>query len=361
MRMPSDNSVRPSGRRLADLRNKAAALERQLLDARASLDHELEQSPRGRPVAPGHSREPAGRPAGHRSYRRDDTDPAEFYLDPELDYVHDGDEENHPARPSEARTEILFARGRGSAYKPGLSQPSKIAIGAALAAALITIAVIVLTGGGASWPSSVAVVQKQAEVACKNPDVTAEPSQIDFACAKATRQILWVFALLTSHDNADFADAKTGRIGLEPITPSQGGEVAWSLNLHHPYSPTSPIDSLQVAARAINNIVGGATLTGTSGKPVVQPGLESQPANCVRYTGSPALKSRKGYPRECAKPVTSAAGQAALVADIYQKWFVGAGPQAAQDAALLFANASNPGDPRVQSILKRLTEPSQPT
>jgi hypothetical protein len=27
----------------------------------------------------------------------------------------------------------------------------------------------------------------------------------------------------------------------------------WSLNLHHPYDPANPIDSLAGAARAINN------------------------------------------------------------------------------------------------------------
>ena len=42
------------------------------------------------------------------------------------------------------------------------------------------------------------------------------------------------------------------------------------------------------------------------------------------------------------------------MADVYQKWIVGAAPQAAQDAAVLFANSTNPGDPQVQAILKHL-------
>ena len=50
----------------------------------------------------------------------------------------------------------------------------------------------------------------------------------------------------------------------------------------------------------------------------------------------------------------SPAGQAALVADVYRKWVVGASPKDAQDAAVLFENAQNPGDPQVQAILKRL-------
>jgi len=184
--------------------------------------------------------------------------------------------------------------------------------------------------------------------------VRSEPSQVNFACNKATRQILWVFSLMTSGNNPDFASIRTGRQGLEPIRPSQGGQVAWSLNLHHPYNPANPIDSLQVAARAINNIIGGATLTAANGKPVVQPGLESVPANCARYTGSAAVTSRNGYPALCAKPITSRAGQDYLVADVFQKWMVGAPPSAAQDAAILFQNAHNPGDQRVLAILRSL-------
>ena len=141
-------------------------------------------------------------------------------------------------------------------------------------AAVIAIASFFIFRASPGWPPSVATVQSQIETACQNPNVAAEPAQVNFACGKDTNQILWVFALMTSGDNAQFSDAKTGRQGLEPITPAQGGQVAWSLNLHHPYNPIDPVDSLQVAARAINNIIGGATLTGTNGKPVVQPGLE---------------------------------------------------------------------------------------
>jgi hypothetical protein len=224
----------------------------------------------------------------------------------------------------------------------------------AVGAALITMFIRAAFRPGPSWPASVATVQRQIATACQNPDVRSEPSQVNFACNKATRQILWVFSLMTSGNNPNFASIRTGRQGLEPIRPSQGGQVAWSLNLHHPYSPANPIDSLQVAARAINNIIGGATLTAASGKPVVQPGLESVPANCARYTGSAAVTARNGYPARCAKPITSQAGQGYLVADVFQKWMVGAPPSAAQNAAILFQNAHNPGDPRVRAILRSL-------
>jgi hypothetical protein len=42
------------------------------------------------------------------------------------------------------------------------------------------------------------------------------------------------------------------------------------------------------------------------------------------------------------------------VADVYLKWVIGAGPQAAQNAAVLFENANNPGDPQVQAVLRHL-------
>jgi hypothetical protein len=210
------------------------------------------------------------------------------------------------------------------------------------------------------WPASVAKVQREISVACQNPDVAAEPSQVNFACAKGTRQVLWVFSLLTSRNNPDYASIKTGRQGLEPITPVQGGEVAWSLNLHHPYNPANPVDSLAVAARAINNIIGGATLTAANGKPVVQSGLLSISSNCARYTGSGAVTSRHGFPDRCAKPVTSAAGLGYLVADVFQKWVVGAPPSAAQDAAVLFQNAKNPSDPRIRTILRSLQSSKLP-
>ncbi len=309
MRTHVESNIRPQHQRLADLKRRTAELERELSDARMSLDRELSHSA-GRRAAAGH--------------------------------------------PPHERTEVLVNHGRRSAYHPRFSRGRKVAIGTAVVAVLGSVLALVLAGGGASWPPSVATVQGEVAKACQNPDVKSEPGQVNFACATATHQILWTFALITSADDPNFADARTGRLGLEPITPAQGGEVAWSLNLHHPYSPADPIDSLEVAARAINNIIGGATVTGADGRPVVQQGLEGYAANCVRYTGSGALLSRVGFPSLCARPVSNPAGQAALVADVYQKWRVGATPRAAQDAAVLFENANNPGDPRVQVILRQL-------
>jgi hypothetical protein len=228
-----------------------------------------------------------------------------------------------------------------------------IAVGTVALLVGIIVAVLVLGSGGAGWPASVTTVQAEIKHACENPDVAAEPSGLNFACAKDTQPVLWVFSLLTSGDNPGFVDQSTGRNGLEPIQPSQGGDIAWSLNLHHPYNAANPVDSLQVAARAINNIISGATLTSTNGGALVEPGLESKPANCQRYTGSSKVVTRSGYPARCAAPL-SPGGETALVSDVFQQWMGGTPSQIAQQAGVLFENANNPGDPRVQAILSSL-------
>ncbi len=262
------------------------------------------------------------------------------------------------SRVDAERTRRLVDQGRRSVGRGRLGRGRKITIGLAVLAVGVTVLVMVVFRPGASWPASVALVQNEITTACQNPNVASEPNQVNFACGKSTSQILWVFSLMTSGDNPNFTDAKTGRQGLEPISAKQGGEVAWSLNLHHPYNPLNPVDSLDVAARAINNIIGGASLTGSNGQPAVQPGLESDPANCARYTGSAAVITRAGYPDICASPVTSPAGQAALVADVFQRWFSGSSPVFAQEAGVLFQNSNDPGNSQVQAILKSLFGPS---
>lgn len=354
MRTDSDYMTRRESRRAAYLRRRAADLERELSEAREYLEQELEQPDEGPDGVPELSLDeihwdvedvhhPHGAVADRAFYAGAETGP-----DDGTSSAADGYEISE-----DDRTEVIVNQGRRSTYRRRLPRRRHLIAIAAAVAALVIVLVIVLEMGGASWPASVATVQTEITKACQNPDVASEPGQVNFACAKDTRQILWVFALLTSGNDPKFSDVKTGRLGLEPITPAQGGVVAWSLNFHRPYDPFNPVDSIGVAARAINNIIGGATLTSANGQPVAQSGLESSPANCLRYTGSSALRTRAGYPSLCARPVTQA-GQAELVADVYQKWIVGAAPQAAQDAAVLFANSTNPGDPQVQAILKRL-------
>jgi hypothetical protein len=262
------------------------------------------------------------------------------------------------APPAGKRTEALINRGRPSyrrSRRRRLLAHWRLIVAAAVALLAGVVAFLVATrGSGAAWPTSVATVRAEITRACANPDVAAEPSGLNFACAKDTDQVLWVFALLTSGDNPNFVDQSTGRKGLEPVQPAQGGDIAWALNLHHPYDPASPIDSLAVAARAINNIISGATLTSSSGSALIEPGLESKSSNCQRYTGSAKLTARQGYPAACASPVTSESGQAALVSDVFQKWMSGAPSQLAVEAAVLFENADNPGSPRVRAVLASL-------
>ncbi len=198
-----------------------------------------------------------------------------------------GSDAADPATSDEARTEVLVTHGRRGGRYRRISQRQLIIAGAPAGVVLIAGLVFAFTRGGPGWPPSVAVVQAEAARACKNPDVASEPGQVNFACAPATRQILWVFALMTSRGNPSFADAKTGRMGLEPITPAQGGEVAWSLNLHHPYNPANPVDSLEVAARAINNIIGGATVTGPTAARWCSPGWRARPRTASGTPGRP--------------------------------------------------------------------------
>lgn len=352
MRTEFEYRARRKSQRLADLRSRTEELERRLSDARVSLERELAQFAWDQDAVRDEGPQEYGRGFGDQPREREAGDISVFdgvgYSADDLD-----EPAGHGYGP-QARTEALVSRGRPSAFRPGMSRGIKAAMAAGIAAIAITVLVVLVTGGSASWPAGVVRVQHQSAQACKNPDVKSEPGQLNFACAPSSRQILWIFSLLTSRNNPRYLDTSTGRAGLEPIKPSQGGEVAGLLNLHHPYSPYNPIDSLQVAARAINNIVAGATVTGADGMAAIQPGLESDPQRCARYTGSSALTSRKGFPKVCARPVATRAGQAALAADVFEKWVVGASPATAQDVATLFENANDPGNPQVQAILNSL-------
>jgi hypothetical protein len=355
---------------LSEIETRATDLENEFFDWRQSRTREMAEA-RARKLAESRARERAesvyrreAAPGSARTtFRHGSRDASPEVEDEPVAPVHaaawtasEADPPGPDVRPSPAgdRTGSRIEQGRRSVARARVSRRRKITIATAAAVALVTVLVLIVFRKGPSWPPSVATVQSEITTACQNPNVASEPGQVNFACGETTRQVLWVFALMTSNDNPNYSDPKSGRLGLEPITPTQGGEVAWSLNLHHPYNPQDPVDSLTVAARAINNIVAGATLTNAKGSPAVQPGLESSPANCNRYTSSAAVISRAGFPDVCAQPVTSPSGQAALVADIYREWLVGASVAAANNASILFENANNPGDAQVQAILKTL-------
>jgi hypothetical protein len=360
---------------LSELEIRAADIENELFDWREARARELAETSYGRDGVPRRTRDGRsdtwqGQPR-HAPPRQ--TPPGQALSGEGLHHVIEDEEQDDdpvtairtgsrpgwppPGRgvpPARERTQTLIDRGRRSASRARTWRSRKTLLGVAGLALVVGIASVLLLRTNPSWPPSVATVQSEITTACQNSNVASEPGQVNFACGKTTSQILWVFALMTSGDNPQYTDAKTGRQGLEPITPTQGGEVAWSLDLHHPYNPSDPVDSLEVAARAINNIIGGATLTGANGKPVVQQGLEGNPGNCAKYTGSSAVVARAGFPSLCAQPVTTATGQAALVADTYKDWVVGATAAAAYDVSVLFANANDPGNAQVQAILKTL-------
>ncbi len=357
-----ENFIDDSDEWFSDIEHRAIDLEQELSDWRESRVRELAETEQRREREldaggrrpreflraggnTGHARNPGRTPAA-RTRPRPASGPAWPVPD-------DG------RRPAKDRTRALVDKGRRTARQHRSRRGRKIAIASAAGLVVLVIAALIVFRTGPSWPPSVATVKSEIAIACQNPNVVSEPSQVNFACGQDTSQILWVFALMTSNDKASYADARTGRKGLEPIAPAQGGQIAWSLNLHHPYDPFNAVDSLQVAARAINNIIGGATLTSASGSPAVQPGLESKPANCARYTGSSAIITHAGFPSLCASPVTSPEGQAALVADVYQQWMVGATAVVAQDVSVLFQNANNPGDPQVQAILAARPNPGR--
>jgi len=331
--------------RARELAASAQRREREHDTAEAAYLRERERERERERVETGHGRNP-----GRTSAARPRPRPAAGHAWPVTD---------NGRRPAKDRTRALVDRGRRTARQRCSRGGRKIAIASAAGLIVLIAGGMIVFRHGPSWPPGVATVKSEIAAACQNPNVVSEPSQVNFACGQDTSQILWVFALMTSNDNPGYADPKTGRKGLEPIAPAQGGQIAWSLNLHHPYNPFNAIDSLQVAARAVNNIIGGATLTGANGSPAVQPGLESKPANCARYTGSSAMITHAGFPSLCASPVISRAGQAALVADVYQQWMVGATAVAAQDVSVMFQNAGNPGDPQVQAILKSLPNPGR--
>jgi hypothetical protein len=348
--------------RIAILENRAAELERRLL---AVLPPEGVS--RRRNVA---TPDDAASGAGWGGHEPDDED----YADDPAAYAAGSAPEGPAAdggqgdgssgtRGPGGRTEALINHGRPRARRKRgrrlLAHWRLLAVGAVALLAGVVAALVAVGGSGASWPASVTTVQAEIKQACANSDVAAEPSGLNFACGETTQQVLWVFSLLTSGDNPGFVDQATGRKGLEPIQPSQGGDIAWSLNLHHPYNPANPIDSLQVAARAINNIISGATLTSASGGALIEPGLESKSANCQRYTGSAKLVTRSGYPASCASPASGAAGQEALVSDVFQQWMGGTSSQIADEAGVLFENAGNPGNPQVQAILDSLPASGQ--
>ena len=270
-----EDIIRLKSEHLADLKKTTAEIEREISNARDGLEREFSRSRAGQAAEAGfpgeacqcedcqpqQARVPSPRRPAYAAPRLD-FDFAPGQAEPgETDrfdvgwYAADlarAEPDAAGADPDADRTTILINKGRSSAHRRKLAVSRKLVIAAIAGVTLLVLLILLLTSGpGASWPTSVARVQGWMEQACRNPNVMSEPGQVNFACAKGTRQILWVFALITSENNPSFADTKTGRQGLEPITPGQGGQVAAALNLHHPYDPSNPLDSIQVDRKSV--------------------------------------------------------------------------------------------------------------
>src|SRR5450755_4064643 len=121
VRTHSDFDIRPESRRVADLKHKAAELERKLSDARVSLERELTQPDDVPVAAPGQVRESRRSAPPHRHHEHDADSMSELYAEPEAaDYYH-GMNSGSPQHSPGGRTETLVSQGRRNAYSPGLS------------------------------------------------------------------------------------------------------------------------------------------------------------------------------------------------------------------------------------------------
>ena len=169
-----DDFIRLNTQRIADLKRTTEDLEREIFDARVSLEHELAESelaaePAAAQAGRGCQCAPADDYAGADTVRL-----AGAYLAPSRTPDDDSGPAGCPVHVPQTRTASLVTHGRRSAYRRGLSRISKVAVGAVIGAVLVAILVVVMAQGGASWPASVAVVQGQTEIACQNPDVRSE-------------------------------------------------------------------------------------------------------------------------------------------------------------------------------------------
>lgn len=227
-----------------------------------------------------------------------------------------------------------------------------------VAIAVIALLVRTVHTGGSGYPGNVNQVKSWISTACQNKNTLPTGSNVQFACSTQGRNILWVFALMSSGANPDYVgkmptqqEQQKGakqRFGLMPVPAGVGTLYASSLDLGHVYSPIPPkqyqsdpryvnqaaVDSLEVAALALNVDLGGTVAYGS-----VQQGLEGNkngPANCQRYTGSSAQTTLTSGLVVCAKPMTPN-GQLAAVEDLWLQWDI---PGSDQNSQTLAKNAA---------------------
>src|SRR5205823_15084992 len=82
-------------------------------------------------------------------------------------YLHTGAATVAP--PEHDHTEALLSGGRRTAPRRRIPRGALVTAAAAAGALAVTIGVLTMSGGEASWPASVGAIQRQAAVACQNP------------------------------------------------------------------------------------------------------------------------------------------------------------------------------------------------
>ena len=243
---------------LTQLEIRTADLENELFDLREAHARELAETSYGRDGAPRRTRDsqtgasraqprqpyprqvpprqaplPGAQPGGELHHVIEDEDP-EPDEDDLTTIMRTGTRPGWPhagrgGPPARERTQTLIDRGRRSASRARMPRSRKTVLGVAGLAVVVAIAALLLFRTNPSWPASVATVQSEITTACQNPNVASEPGQLNFACAKTTSQILWVFALMTSGDNPQYTDAKYRQAGARTDhadTRRRGGLVA---------------------------------------------------------------------------------------------------------------------------------------
>ena len=235
---------------LSEIETRAMDLENEFSDWRQSRTREMAQA-RARKLAESRARQRAesvyrreAAPGATRAaFRQGSRDPSPEVDDEPVAPIQaaawTASEAGRPDpddRPSAAedRTRALIEQGRRSVARARVSRRRKITIATAAAVALITVLVLIVFRKGPSWPPSVATVQSEITTACQNPNVASEPGQVNFSCGQTTRQVLWVFALMTSNDEprlqrpqerqagtrTDHADARRrGGLVAQPSSP----------------------------------------------------------------------------------------------------------------------------------------------
>ena len=197
-----EDIIRQNSQRLDDLKKTTEDLQRELSEAMVSLERQRSQSDHGHDLMQEQLPE-LYLELPEESLTGPDADPITghypsgsqvYYSADDPPFVGEGPRYETGVRaepPGVSDPTIgIVSHGRQSAYRRGLSRRAVIAMAGA-AAVLGTVLAVIISSGGASWPASVATVQAEITKACQNPDVVSEPGQVNFACAKATRQVLW--------------------------------------------------------------------------------------------------------------------------------------------------------------------------